>query len=115
MTWVVKFKDGIYQSDESHNICPRQQGAHRFLKRNVALLHASWWADHYGARIVRLKPRAKLDEAAIRRAERERVADKFCDSRNDLYYKIQAVREDGPLYGTIRDAILALDWPERKA
>lgn len=74
MAWVVKFEDGTYSDGEGGKVVSihAERAVWRFRKQ--AYDDAARWDDSVGARIVRLKPRAKLDEAAIRRAERERIA-----------------------------------------
>lgn len=74
MTWLIKFKDGRYVDGDGNR--RGRAFAHEYAARHQAYeeLANSWSRHEAEPRIVRLKPRAKLDEAAIRRAERGRIA-----------------------------------------
>ena len=121
MTWVVKSKAGLYDAKPGHSNTGEtmdQHSARRFdtyaeaAARIAYLDHA--YVNHHEPRIVRLKPRAKLDEAAIRADERCRVAAAIAHEIK-LPFAFQPGSTLSPLdVPELRERIIAHDWPAKK-
>lgn len=118
MAWVVKNKRGEYWAGDAWG--PKSFAYALPDKREVY----SYIGNHFfgqtiedqGLRIVRLKPRAKLDEAQIRRDERLRIAGAFGERGILVLFNNSAVAEASGLSRTeigakvIQRAILAYEW-----
>ena len=127
MTWLIKFKDGRYVDGDGNR--RGRAFAHEYAARHQAYeeLANSWSRHEAEPRIVRLKPRAKLDEAAIRRAERERIAGSIKIGSDgyvlepgdgnsppvssDVIFRTKKTSIDALLH--LRNSIIALDWPKK--
>lgn len=114
--WLIKFKDGRYVDGDGNR--RGRAFAHKYGARHQAYeeLANSWSRHEAEPRIVRLKPRAKLDEAQIRRDERLRIAGAFGERGILVLFNNSAVAEASGLSRTeigakvIQRAILAFDW-----
>jgi len=114
MVWVVKFKDGAY--DGEPGAMRSVKHARKYDSYGEAVDAIGMWERSYRERVdprivaVRLKPRAKLDEAAIRADERIRIA-------SALAHEIKlpfAFQPGSPLdVPQLRARIIAFDWPAK--
>ena len=128
MTWVVKIrrKDPSYLFDDAViTWTPSFRGALRYDRIADAMsalwrARATWTGEPLG--ISRIVKRKRLDEAAIRRSERERIASMVHEQGILICISHKPVGEIAHLDNcspgkrgaeALRSAILSADWPAR--
>lgn len=126
--YVIKFADDLYASADGNRVSARCL-AEQFERHKVYEELANSWSRFVPhARVVKVIVRAKqvFDEAAVRREERQRIADAIAYEADGIisfvgvevdaeeHQKIRLAGHTGELVNRMRAEILALEWRASK-